>query len=56
MKKGVKPKIALVIDVENWCFANISNAKKYLGYDPKFDLKEGLAQTIEWYKEFFSKE
>ena len=31
--------------------ASIENAKKYLGYDPIWDFKKGLAQSIEWYKE-----
>lgn len=31
--------------------ADISKAKKYLGYDPKFDLKSGLTITYKWLKE-----
>jgi nucleoside-diphosphate-sugar epimerase len=30
-------------------FADISKARKLLGYEPKFKLKEGLQRTIEWY-------
>lgn len=30
--------------------ADISKAKKLLGYDPDYDFKSGLAETIEWYK------
>ncbi|MFH1835640.1 MAG: SDR family oxidoreductase [Methanobacteriota archaeon] len=29
--------------------ADISAAKKLLGYEPKFDLREGLRKTCEWY-------
>ena len=31
--------------------ADISKARKLLGYDPSYDFKSGLAETIEWYKE-----
>lgn len=30
---------------------SIDKAKKQLGYEPKFDLEEGLARTIKWYRE-----
>lgn len=32
--------------------ANIENAKKYLGYNPKYNLNEGLEIAIDWYKEY----
>lgn len=31
--------------------ADVSKAKKMLGYDPEFDFEKGLAEAIEWYKE-----
>lgn len=31
--------------------ADISKAKKMLGYDPEYDFKRGLGEAIEWYKE-----
>jgi nucleoside-diphosphate-sugar epimerase len=31
--------------------ADISRASSVLGFDPQFDLRQGLAQGIEWYKE-----
>ncbi|MBR4691062.1 MAG: SDR family oxidoreductase [Bacteroidales bacterium] len=31
--------------------ADISKAKKYLGYEPEYDFARGLAEAIEWYKE-----
>lgn len=31
--------------------ADISKAKKCLGYDPEFDFKKGINLAIEWYKE-----
>jgi len=30
-------------------FADISKARNELGYDPKFDFKEGLRKTVEWF-------
>jgi UDP-N-acetylglucosamine 4-epimerase len=30
--------------------ADIGKAKKFLGYDPNFSIKEGLIKTIEWFK------
>ncbi|GMB07408.1 UDP-glucuronate 4-epimerase [Thermolongibacillus altinsuensis] len=33
-------------------WADISKARKLLGYEPKFSLKEGLAKTIAWAKEY----
>ena len=30
--------------------ADISKAKRLLGYDPEYDFKRGLAEAIEWYK------
>ena len=31
--------------------ANISKARRMLGYDPQYDFAQGLARTILWYKE-----
>lgn len=31
--------------------ASIENTKKYLGYNPQYDMDRGLELTIEWYKE-----
>ena len=33
--------------------ADISLARKYLGYDPQFGIEEGLRITFEWFKERF---
>lgn len=30
--------------------ADISMAKKFLGYNPEYDFKKGIAECIEWYK------
>jgi UDP-N-acetylglucosamine/UDP-N-acetylgalactosamine 4-epimerase len=30
--------------------ADISKAKELLGYDPKFDIREGMKKTFEWYR------
>lgn len=37
-------------DVERTC-ADISNARELLGYDPQVTFEEGIARTVEWYKE-----
>ena len=31
--------------------ANVDKAKKLLGYDPKYSMKEGLKEAVEWYWE-----
>jgi len=36
-------------DIKHSC-ADISKAKKILGYNPKIDFEEGLEKTIEWFK------
>ncbi len=35
--------------------ADISKAKKYLGYNPAISVQEGLTKTFNWYKEQFKK-
>jgi UDP-N-acetylglucosamine 4-epimerase len=30
-------------------YADISKAKKILGYNPKFSIKEGLTELVDWY-------
>jgi UDP-N-acetylglucosamine 4-epimerase len=35
--------------------ADISKAKKYLGYNPAISVQEGLTKTFNWYKEQFEK-
>lgn len=39
-------------DVEK-TFANISKAKKMLGFNPKTKIEEGVKNFIEWYKEYY---
>ena len=36
-------------DVER-TYADITKAKKLLGYDPKTSFKEGIQKFVEWYK------
>ena len=31
--------------------ADISKARKLLGYDPEYDFEKGIALAIDWYKE-----
>ena len=36
--------------------ADISEARKNIGYDPKVNVKKGLAKTVEWFvREFYRK-
>ena len=37
-------------------FADISKAQELLGYEPHFDLKKGLALTLDWYKLLFKEQ
>ncbi|MBW2732305.1 MAG: NAD-dependent epimerase/dehydratase family protein [Deltaproteobacteria bacterium] len=46
------------VEFVNWPYAdvelripNISKARELLAFEPKVDLEEGLARTIEWYRE-----
>ena len=40
---------------EVWGFeADITKARKLLGYEPKIDIEEGLKRTVQWYKTFYS--
>ena len=32
---------------------DITKAKKDLGYEPKFDWKQAVQETVLWYKDFF---
>ena len=52
LKKDLKPEYAphRPGDVEH-SFADVSKAKHFLGYIPKYDLFQGLDLAIEWYKE-----
>lgn len=34
--------------------ANIDKAKKILGYEPRYKIKEGLMKTIDWYLDFYN--
>jgi UDP-glucuronate 4-epimerase len=31
-------------------YADISKAKRLLGYQPKVDMEEGIKRFVEWYK------
>ena len=50
---GVEPKIKQLPmqpgDVDR-TFADISKAKKLIGYNPKTSFKEGIENFVEWYK------
>jgi nucleoside-diphosphate-sugar epimerase len=51
MGKDIKPKYdeGRKGDIKH-SLADISLAKRLIGYTPKFTFKEGLKKTIEWYK------
>ncbi len=34
-------------------FADISKAKKYLNYNPKIDLNQGIGKFVKWYEDYF---
>lgn len=36
-------------------WANISRAKKMLGYKPKISIEEGLKKFVDWYKDYYKK-
>ncbi|MBR5621149.1 GDP-mannose 4,6-dehydratase [Candidatus Saccharibacteria bacterium] len=51
---GVEPRIRQLPmqpgDVDR-TYADISKARRLLGYEPKTDFKDGIARFVEWYKE-----
>lgn len=56
MGKNVKPKILGTAKNEiDMQYLDSANARKVLKWEPKYDLDSGLKETIEWYKNFFSK-
>ena len=50
---GVTPKIKRLPmqlgDVER-TYADVSKAKKLIGYEPKISFKQGITNFVEWYK------
>lgn len=38
-------------DTKNRLLASVDKAKKHIGYEPKTEFKEGLANTIEWFRD-----
>ncbi len=56
---GVEPKMEMLPmqagDVPT-TFADISKARKKLGYQPSTSMAEGLTKFVEWYKEYFGME
>ena len=51
LRKDIKPKFGpdRPGDIKH-SNADISKARKYLGYDPSYDFDRGLEQTIDWYR------
>jgi UDP-N-acetylglucosamine 4-epimerase len=52
LNKDIQPKFGIERkgDIKH-SNADISKAKKLLGYDPEYDFTRGLNEAIEWYKE-----
>jgi len=48
----VEPRIGEVIKL----IADATKAKKILGWEPKYDLKEGLREFVQWYKKYGQEE
>ena len=34
-------------------YADVSKARRILGYDPKVSLQEGIKKFVEWYKKYY---
>ncbi|MCH1624890.1 SDR family oxidoreductase [Fredinandcohnia quinoae] len=52
LNKEIKPKFGPEIDGDiKHSNADISNAKKFLGYQPDYDFSKGIELTIDWYRE-----
>ncbi|MBI2613586.1 MAG: NAD-dependent epimerase/dehydratase family protein [Candidatus Levybacteria bacterium] len=49
IEKGVFPK--RLWDTSHWV-ADISKTKKYLDWEPKYSLEEGLKETYQWFKKY----
>ena len=54
LNKKIQPKfdVARKGDVRH-SLADISKARNLLGYTPKYDFMQGIALTVDWYKNFF---
>jgi CDP-glucose 4,6-dehydratase len=56
MGKNIKPKILGEATNEiNKQYLDSSKASRLLKWEPKYDIHSGLRETIEWYKDYFSK-
>jgi UDP-glucuronate 4-epimerase len=52
-KKGKKDMLEMQPGDVRATLADISKAKKMLGYTPKTTITEGIPRFIEWYREYF---
>jgi len=48
---NIMHRVALVDSVTSDRAYSVEKAKRDLGFTPKYDLKTGLRETIEWYRE-----
>lgn len=54
MKKSIKPKFTPIRPGDAFrTLADISKAKKVLGYKPRIDFETGLRQTVEWFSRHY---
>ncbi len=51
-KKAKKKLVSMQLGDVKRTFANIEKSKKYLDFSPKVNLKEGLINFVDWYKEY----
>jgi UDP-glucuronate 4-epimerase len=49
-KKAILNELPLQQGDVNITYADISKAKREIGYDPKYDIEAGISKFVEWYK------
>jgi nucleoside-diphosphate-sugar epimerase len=50
-KAGIKFAQKRKGDTESRLLASVDRARKLIGYEPKIEFKEGLMNTIKWFKD-----
>tara|TARA_B100000287_G_scaffold55226_1_gene48474 strand:- start:9548 stop:10561 length:1014 start_codon:yes stop_codon:yes gene_type:complete len=52
-KKAILNELPMQLGDVPTTYADISDAKKELGFNPKTDIKEGISNFVKWYKDFY---
>ena len=52
-KKAILNELPMQLGDVPITYADISDAKKELGFNPKTDIKEGISNFVKWYKDFY---